>query len=60
VKSFKDWLKNEEMTSTSCVAHFQDRLRGIFRSNWWLSDLEKNKNNNRKKRFTYQVPQVKN
>lgn len=56
---FKEWIKNEEMTSTANVAHFQNRL-GMARR-WWVSDWEKelkSGKNNRKKKFVYQLPQV--
>jgi hypothetical protein len=57
VISFKSWLQKEEMTSTSCIAHFQNRLSGMHRRDWWFSNQEK-LNKKGKNKFTYRVPQI--
>jgi hypothetical protein len=57
--NFKEWLKNEEMTSTANIAHFQNRI-GMARR-WWLSDWEKELESGKKRKktkFVYQLPQV--
>jgi hypothetical protein len=58
---FKTWFKNEEMTHTGNVAHFQNRLgAGDINSRWWLSNWEKELMGKKpkKKKFVYQLPQV--
>lgn len=56
---FKDWIKNEEGTSTANVAGFQNRL--MLARRWWVSDWEKELatgKRRKKTKFTYRLPQV--